>query len=152
MPGVGRPPKDPSQRRNRNQPRRGDWVTLTPLDNPVVPDMPAPPGEAWSERSIRSWENWWKDPASQMWVGSDVDLVEHLLFVHERWVIKGTAGLLSELRYLRESLGLTPKGKQDRRWKVQDPAEVHDIADERTRAAERRRDREATRASRRRGG
>jgi hypothetical protein len=135
MAGTGRAPKAASERRNRNQPRRGDWTELRPLENPEVPDLPIAPTEhGWSERTIRAWGNWWRDPAVQMWGGADLDLVEHLAYVHEQWAIKGTTGLLSEIRYLRESLGLTPKGKQDRRWKVAPPAEVLDIEDGRSAA------------------
>lgn len=134
MAGRGPAPKPQGERRNRNQPRRGDWIELRPLEKPRVPDLPLAPihDAGWSERTIRAWGNWWKDPASQMWQGADVDLVEHLAYVHEQWARKGSANLLTEIRYLREALGLTPKGKQDRRWKVAPPGDVVDIDDQRS--------------------
>lgn len=51
-----------------------------------------------------------------------MELVEHLADVVEAFVRSNKASLAAEARQLRDSLGLTPKGKQDRRWRV--PAEV----------------------------
>src|SRR5690242_1653626 len=105
MAGQGRAPKSADQRRNRNQLRRGDWVTLVPQTDVKVPELPEPPGgaEKWSERTTKAWGNWWRDAASQMWTGADIDLLEHLAYVHEQWVLKGSASLLTEIRYVRES-------------------------------------------------
>jgi len=128
MAGRGPAPKFRENRRRRNVPLHGEWVELRPLTDPPIPDLPEPPDEAgWSTRTARSWAAWWADPAAQMWGAADVDLVEHLCYMHESWVRKGTGSVLSELRQVREALGLTPKGKQDRRWRVAPPAEVVDL-------------------------
>ena len=132
MAGVGRVPKPKNQRRHRVPLARGDWVDLVPIAKPKVPKMPPSESETgWSERSKRAWAAWWKDPAAQMWSGADIDLAEHLLWVHEVWVRKSTTNILTELRQLREQLGLTPKGKQDRRWRVTPPGDVVELDDQR---------------------
>lgn len=139
MAGRGPAPKFRENRRRRNVPLHGEWVELRPLDDPQVPVMPEPLDEAgWTARTARSWAAWWSDPAAQMWGAGDVDLVEHLCFMHEQWARKGTASLLSEIRQVREALGLTPKGKQDRRWRVAPPAEIVDLDEQRSEAEKKR--------------
>lgn len=137
MAGTGPAPKPKHQRRNRVPLKRGDWVELRATTR-KVPDLPSLEGEyEWSERTQRAWSSWWKDPASQMWSGADIDLVEHLASVHEIWITRSTVQVLAEIRQLRDALGLTPKGKQDRRWFVAPPADVHDLDDRRKVAASR---------------
>lgn len=81
----------------------------------------------WSPRTRRAWKAWWADPASTQWGPGDVDLVEHLADIYEQWVRESKAAFATEVRQTRDILGLTPKGKQDRRWMVAPPAEVHDL-------------------------
>lgn len=119
MAGTGRAPKAPEQRRNHHDPRRGEWQRIfAPTKAP--PKMPAR-GKgrgSWSTRTTKAWKSWWRDPASTMWTAADVDLVEHLADVFEEWVRDPRASVAAECRQLRDSLGLTPKGRQDRRWFV----------------------------------
>jgi len=138
MAGRGRAPKPTNERRNQTKPQRGDWQELTdPVDK--VPKLPTR-GKGrgtWSPRTNRAWTAWWSDPVSSQWGPSDVELVEHLADVMEEWVRDpGTAGRATEVRQIRDVLGLTPKGRQDRRWKIAPPAEVVDMKPKRS-AAER---------------
>ena len=132
MAGRGPAPKPVGDRRNKNQKQRGDWQELSsPVD--VVPDLPKR-GEgrgSWSARSRRAWGLWWSDPVSSQWGPADVDLVEHLADVYEEWIRKPTLGMAGEVRQLRDSLGLTPKGRQDRRWRIAEPEVVVDIEEAR---------------------
>jgi hypothetical protein len=125
------PPSLPGVRLNRSQPRRGDWLMLPAAggDVPALPERGDGRGD-WSDRTRRAWASWWKDPASPQWSEADRDLVEHLADVYEEWVRKPRAAMATEIRQLRDSLGLTPKGKQDRRWLVALPE--HDVEPRRT--------------------
>lgn len=138
MAGKGPPPKDGGQRRRQNDPARGDWTELRADDKPKVPKLPARGRGrgAWSPRTRRAWTRWWSDPVAKMWGEADEDLVEHLADVYEEWVRTSTASLAAETRQLRDSLGLTPKGRQDRRWRIT-TAEVHDLDAERAERAKR---------------
>ena len=129
MAGRGPAPKPIGERRNRNKKERGDWREIsTPVDKvPQMPNRGSGRG-AWSARTKRAWTAWWSDPVSSQWSPSDIELVEHLADVMEEWVRDPeTAGRAGEVRQLRDVLGLTPKGRQDRRWKIAEPAEVVDM-------------------------
>ena len=111
MAGNGPAPKDPSQRRNRNTPMRGEWVDLAPLDKPVLPELPE---GNWSPRTCMAWEAWRRDPVSAQWTPSDVDYAIDTIYLHNAMTEKSA----SEVRLRMDSLGLTPKGKRDLRWRV----------------------------------
>ena len=126
MAGRGPAPKAPDQRRRRNAPTAGEWLTLPSDDRPKPPAMPSR-GKGrgnWSPRTRRAWRSWWTDPVSSQWSSSDKDLVEHLADLYEEWVRDPMPTSASEIRQLRDSLGLSPKGRQDRRWRLAEPAEV----------------------------
>lgn len=127
MAGTGRAPKAPTERRNHHSPIRGDWTELPSAVERGVPRLPARGRGrgAWSARTRAAWGAWWSDPASTQWTKADEDLVLHLADVYEEWIRAPSASLASEARQLRDSLGLTPKGRQDRRWR---PAS--DVSDE----------------------
>lgn len=124
MAGKGRAPKDPSHRINRHAPSRGEWTDLA--DPAPDPDQ-LPDYRQWTERTRMAWQAWWADPVSSQWSVGDRDLVLHLAEVHERWMDRESAQIVQEIRQLREHLGLTPKGRQDRRWRYQQDAEVVDL-------------------------
>ena len=99
----------------RGAPVRGDWLVLDrePGDPPELPDAPR---GGWSPQAEREWVAWWASPASVMWDESDRAVLERLLLaVHDWWVNRTPAGL-SAIRVQQEALGLTAKGRQDRRW------------------------------------
>lgn len=120
MAGVGRAPKDRSERVGRHVPQRGEWVTL-PSENPArTRKLPPPPRGGWAARTKRAWKAWWTDPASLVWSAADVDAVEQLAYLHhdhER-AAKASAPMLAEIRRRMDALGLTQKGKRDLRLRV----------------------------------
>jgi hypothetical protein len=126
MPGPV--PKPAGERRNRNAKIRGEWIEIREPTKgaPPLPKRGNGRGQ-WSARTRKAWKAWWKDPASTQWGPGDIDLVEHLADVYEEWIRSGRAAHAGETRQLRDQLGLSPKGKQDRRWKVAGEAEVVDI-------------------------
>jgi len=121
MPGRGPAPKDASQRRRTNTPTRGEWTEVRAPAKPVIPTLakaaPAPSG-GWPARSKAVWESWRQDPATTVWGPGDLAAAVELIYVHAGWVELGPASLAAEIRMRSEALGLSPKGKQDRRLRV----------------------------------
>jgi hypothetical protein len=69
MAGRGPAPKDPSQRRRSNAPERGEWVSLAPITEPVLP--PLSEGE-WKAATVTAWEAWRADPVTTRWSPADI--------------------------------------------------------------------------------
>lgn len=115
----GPAPKDPSQRRRRNAPARGEWVDLPELTKPVLPELPE--GD-WSKRTQEAWALWRSDPATSQYSSAGIAQAINLLHLFEGWV-RGDEKY-SEVRLTMDGLGLTPKGKRDLRWRA--PQETKD--------------------------
>lgn len=144
MAGSGRPPKPPETRRNRHAPRTGEWVLIpAELERPVLPPLPrrARGDGPWSARTRAAWKAWRADPVTSQYGPADIDLALHAIWLLEACVRDPKPSLAAEVRLLRDSLGLTPKGRQDRRWKVvpATDAEVVELDDARTRRSIRHR-------------
>lgn len=132
MAGRGPRPKAAADRRRANDPARGEWTEIAEPSRKRTPLLPAR-GKGrgkWSPRTRYAWKAWWSDPASTQWSLADQELVLHLADVYEEWVREPTSSKAAEIRQLRDSLGLTPKGRQDRRWRIS-TAEVADLDEER---------------------
>ena len=123
MPGPA--PKPKSQRRTRHEPRRGDWVTLPsePLKNPPGLPKPAPSG-GYGAHAKRAWERWWASPMAHMWDESDHSAIEMLVRMLDEWHDDPSAAMASQIRQYSDNLGLTPKGRQDRRWALPDSVQA----------------------------
>lgn len=81
------------------------------------PPMPQPfPKGGFSAASKREWERWWSSPMASMWDESDRGTLEMLVRMVDEWWESPTTKLATEIRQVKDSLGLTPKGRQDRRW------------------------------------
>lgn len=119
-------PRNPSPDRSsvvtRHPLRRGEWVDLPALNGARVPRLPESPGRGgWAAGTKLAWKAWWLDPASLMWGPADLEQVRQLAYLHhdmERSEIRGKATLAREVRQRSDDLGLSAKGKQDRRWRV----------------------------------
>jgi len=110
---AGRPLKPPEQRRNRTPPSKGEWVDLEPLEEPILPEY----NPEWQVRR-KMWDGWRQSPVTSQYGVEDVELIEELARSFYD---------LSEPSRLRmiDSLGLSPRGKRDLRWRT--PAEVKTI-------------------------
>lgn len=118
MAGRGPAPKDPAQRRRRNQPTRGEWVDLPALAKPVLPaKLPARGRGAgnWSARTRAAWKAWREDPATGMYGPAELAAAIELAWLFEE-AVRGKEKQ-SEVRLRMDGLGLTPKGKRDLRWR-----------------------------------
>ena len=112
----GPAPKDPSARRRRNQPTRGEW---TILDRPPVkaPPLPRPsPKGGFSAPAKAEWGRWWASPMAAMWDASDRGMVELLLRMIDAAWEHPQAASATQIRLFRDGLGLSPKGRRDLRW------------------------------------
>ena len=113
MAGVG--PAPAATRRRSNEPARGEWVDLLPLEEPVLPDLPErSDGEPWSERTKATWVAWRSDPVTAQWSPADVSYALDTILLYEVM----TPSSASEVRLRMDGLGLTPKGKRDLRWRI----------------------------------
>ena len=121
---AGRGPAPKANRQRRNDPTRGEWVDLPPLERPILPELPA--GE-WSERTQTAWAAWRKDPVTGQYSDADVQAAIDLAYTYEQWVREPSAAIAAEMRQRQDRLGLNPKGKRDLRWRVTEPAEVVEI-------------------------
>jgi len=115
MAGRGRAPKDPSKRRNRAVPQRGEWVDLKPLEKAVLPELPATlqDDKPWPEETKEAWRMWRRDAVTSRYSDSDIAFALDTIRVHAR--MPTTA---AEVRMRMDILGLSPKGKRDNRWRV----------------------------------
>ena len=126
MAGRGLAPKPPEQRRRRNEPARGEWVDLEPLDEPVLPEA----DDAWSGRVKRLWNAWRVSPESSQFSATDVQALWEFAAMFEQ--LKP-----NEQRLRMDSFGLTPKGKRDLRWRL--PQDAQRKAEEKRKPANVRR-------------
>jgi hypothetical protein len=111
---AGRGPAPKEGRRRANAPARGDWVDLSPLEHPVLPPLPDLEGAEWAAGTLATWDAWMSDPVSAQWSPSDVAYALDTILLHNVM----TPGSASEVRLRMDSLGLTPKGKRDLRWRL----------------------------------
>jgi hypothetical protein len=116
---AGKGPAPQAVRRRRNEPARGEWIDLPPLAKPVLGKLPARSRgeEPWSKRARATWEAWRTDPVTQMWSPADLAYAGDALELYE--LMPGSA---SEVRLRMDSLGLTPKGRRDLRWRIGEAA------------------------------
>jgi hypothetical protein len=126
MAGRGPAPKALEQRRNHHEPLRGEWTTVAAG---AKSKLPALPKDSWSPRSKRAWEAWRKDPVTSLYGPAEAQLALDLAYIYEQWVQEPTAALAGEIRQRQDGLGLSPKGKQDRRWRVVADAPMVDEGD-----------------------
>src|SRR4051812_8557067 len=110
-PGLAPKPKE--QRRRYNQPARGEWVDLEPLEEPILPEylpiftVPA-----------RLWNAWRQDAVTSQYGEADMAAIGELAV---EWEERSFA----DRDRMMDKLGLTPKGKRDLRWRT--PNEVKTI-------------------------
>lgn len=120
----GRAPKPVEQRRNRHEPRAGEWVDLEPLERPVLPPLPSrTDGESWPEMTVMMWEAWRRDPVTSQWGPADAHFALETARLH---AMDPGGKEAAEIRLRCDRLGLTPAGKRNLRWRT--PAEVETIA------------------------
>lgn len=110
---AGRGPAPAETRRRSNEPARGEWVDLQPLEAPILPVSPGiddPPGA-----TIVLWEAWRADPVTAEWSPADIAYALETIRLH---AFDEKGKYVNEVRLRMDGLGLTPKGKRDLRWRI----------------------------------
>ena len=130
MPG----PAPAENRRRRNEPARGEWVDLPPIDKPFLPKLPERE-EGWSSRTELTWAMWRMDPATSQYTPAEISYALDAIYLYEVM----TPSSANEVRLRMDGLGLTPKGKKDLRYRVsQDEQSAAPAVTRRKRTHERR--------------
>lgn len=124
MAGMGPAPKMPDQRRRRNAPAAGEWRVLP--SEPYRgrrPHLPRVRPKGLLASSKATWEEWWTSPMAHMWPEAEWGRLQLAIALQDTVTrhlnlgdTKGLASTMAELRQTLDSLGLTAKGRQDRRW------------------------------------
>lgn len=113
MPGRGPAPKDPSQRRRRNVPVRGEW-TSTPGIGWQHGDLPPVPPRLVAASRV-AWDVWMRAWFASHWTPDDLPGLRQVIRLYDQ-VERGEFQRANELRMQMDTYGITPKGQQDRHW------------------------------------
>jgi hypothetical protein len=115
MAGRGPAPKQREQRRNRAQKTAGDWVQL-PSEGYQGP-IPSLAGLELSNSTHEWWKTIWRSPMASQWNQGDVPALKELAMLREL-LLDGKVSVAAEVRLRSDSFGLTPAGRQQRRWMI----------------------------------
>jgi hypothetical protein len=116
MAGHGPAPKPRDQRRNRNAKQAGDWVLL-PREGYQGP-IPTLPKKLGLDKDTHAWwKTIWRSPMATQWTDEDVSALIELAILRER-LLDGKISVAAEVRLRTDLFGLTPAGRQQRRWMI----------------------------------
>lgn len=118
-------------RRRANAPERGDWHTKENTGWQHGPTPKAPHGLC--QEALEAWKTWFRSWAAAHWDTDDLPQLRQLarlyhacVMAHKEPVIWPPPGSnaqpvkrippATEFRMLADTMGITPKGQQDRRW------------------------------------
>ncbi|MEA2678052.1 MAG: hypothetical protein QOJ81_2193 [Chloroflexota bacterium] len=117
MAGTGRAPK--RERRNKSdKPIRGEWKAAPGFgwQHGAIPDPP----DGLLAASREAWVTWFKAWFASHWTPNDFPMLRQLVRLYDQCE-RGEFQRAAELRLLADTLGITPKGRQDRRWIEPEP-------------------------------
>lgn len=125
---MPRPLKHPEQRRNRVKPGGGEWITL-PSEG-YKGKIPSLAGYGLSKSTHAWWKKIWRTPMATQWTEGDIPALIELAILRER-LLDGKISVAGEVRLRSDQFGLTPEGRQKRRWVITEEDAVRaGIADE----------------------
>ncbi len=113
MPGRGRPPKPPDQRRNAHTPTRGEWQRASGTGWQHGP-VPRPP-DGLLPASRQAWRTWFRAWYAAFWEPADVPGLRVVVGLYNE-VESGRFERMAEWRMWASTYGITPAGQQERRW------------------------------------
>jgi hypothetical protein len=114
---AGRGPAPDPQRVRRGKPARGDWTPAP--DTGWQHDWPDPPSGL-LPGSVEVWGTWLRSWFAVHWTPDDLPVLRLTIRLYDR-VMRGDVKRLPELRQWLDSMGITLKGRQDRRWEPPRP-------------------------------
>ncbi|WP_424216042.1 hypothetical protein ACN20G_28250 (plasmid) [Streptomyces sp. BI20] len=117
------PPPDPMALRPNTA--TGEWITLPPSRTGPVPDWPLTTP---SERESELWPPMWARPQAALWerYGQAVEVALYLRALTAAEQRGAPVALLTVVRQMADSLGLTVPGLRANRWKIPAAADEHD--------------------------
>jgi hypothetical protein len=111
---AGRGPAPKTTRRNKaDVPIRGEWKPAPGVGWQHEP-FPAPP-DGLLAASRTAWDTWMHSWFAAHWTPDDLPALRQLVRLYDE-VERGEMQRASELRLWMDTMGVTPKGQQDRRW------------------------------------
>src|SRR4051794_26190805 len=113
MAGRGRPPKAATERRNGHVPIRGEWSSVPAIGWQHGP-IPAPP-DGLMPTSVEAWNLWLGGWVAAHFGPVDLPSLRIVVRLYDQ-IMTGELSRAGELRMWLDTFGLTPKGRQDRRW------------------------------------
>jgi hypothetical protein len=113
MPGRGRAPKPQAARRNHHAPLRGEYRPAPGIGWQHGP-IPEPP-DGLLEPSRLAWDTWMRSWVAAHWDPGDLPALGILAKLYDA-TERGHLVRAGELRMWMDGYGLTPRGRQDRRW------------------------------------
>ena len=111
---MSRPPKPAHQRRNRNPLKGGDWVSLP---EPYRGPIPSCAGHGLSRETQAWWRQIWRSPMATQWLEGDVPALLELAVLRQQ-LLDGKVSVADEVRLRTNQFGLSPAGRQQRRWMI----------------------------------
>lgn len=117
----GPAPKKPENRRRTNKPVRGEWEAAPGNGWQHGPIPKAPTGLMPASRE--AWGVWFRSWIAAHWLPEDLPGLRQMIRVYDQ-VERGEFQRAGELRIELDTFGLTPKGRQDRRWAPPQATEV----------------------------
>lgn len=134
---TGGVPKPPEERRNKAQPKRGEWIDL-PEEGTfklILPKLPPkmPDGVAWPKQTKEAYAAWREDPASSQLSVADIKYVLETAVIHAYWTVdplKYEKHLTARL----DHLGYNPKAKRDLRYRIPVFREAQEKAEDKKKA------------------
>jgi len=119
MPGPRQDPARRYSRAHRPDASAGRTGRLVLPESNELEAPPAPAGVVFTEDQAASWAGLWATGPSSMWSDADTDAVATLVLLLSK-VYTGDASTAeyAELRHLRDSLGLSPAGRNRLGWEA----------------------------------
>ena len=112
MPGPA--PKEPQERRRRNEPAKGEWRYAEGIgwQHGRVPKCP----DGLTAASKTAWKTWLNAWFASFWTPDDLPGLRQVIRLYDQ-IERGEFQRAGELRMQMNEYGISPKGQQDRRWK-----------------------------------
>jgi hypothetical protein len=116
MGGKGPAPKEHRQRtRDEKRRERGNWSASDGIGWQHG-EIPSPPSDM-LPAAVEAWQTWMRSWPAAHWTPGDLPALRVAIRLYDQ-VERGKFPRAAELRMWLDTLGISPKGQQDRRWRA----------------------------------
>lgn len=122
MAGMGPPPNPNARRQNK----RNDG--FTELVAPNSAEVPALPGDDWSEATVAAWLVWWKSPQSTQWDEADLPTLYLVAQMYDA-AVQGNMDAAKEFRQWADRFGFSSLARLRNRWVIKPGTEAEAAAE-----------------------